>query len=76
MRGEGEGMRGGRRRGGEENRVKEGTEKEVKGRSINTAILSSRHGLKEEVCLVPRPLHSYCHLQYKKHGEPGNEARK
>ena len=56
--------------------MKEGTEKEVKVRSINTAILSSRHGLKEEVCLVPRPPHSCCHLQYKKRGGLGNEARK
>ena len=24
--------------------------------------------------LVPRPLHSFCRLQYEKHGEPGNEA--
>ena len=26
--------------------------------------------------LVPRPLHSFCRLQYEKRGEPGNEAIK
>ena len=27
-----------------------------------------------QLSLVPRPLHSFCRLQYKKRGEPGNEA--
>ena len=74
-----EGRRGGDEgRGGGGNRVKEERVKEVKRRSIKHTqpSSSSRHGLKEEVCLVPRPPHSCCHLQYKKRGEPGNEARK
>ena len=34
------------------------------------------HGLNLQctASLVPRPPHSFCRLQYEKHGEPGNEA--